>query len=203
MEQEEQMDGEKCASMAADGAGYHGMRSQSADDSSGEPRSFSPDTGAAVITARKPVAYAGFWLRLAAYLIDSLLLGIAVGIFIFMPLLRQGGAGGMSPDNFWAMYTDMSRQGIARRLLVVMAAWLYWALLESSALQATPGKRALGLIVTDLQGRRISFARASGRFFGKAISGFLLMAGYIMAAFTEKKQALHDMLAGCLVLKKI
>ena len=197
------MDGAKYRTMAAEGAGFHGARSQSADDSSGEPGSFAPDTGAAAITARKPVAYAGFWLRLAAYLIDSILLGVAVGIFIFMPLLGQSGAGGISPESFWALYMDTSRQGIARRLLVVMAAWLYWALLESSALQATPGKRMLGLIVTDLQGRRISFARASGRFFGKAISGFLLMAGYIMAGFTEKKQALHDMLAGCLVLKKI
>jgi uncharacterized RDD family membrane protein YckC len=197
------MDCEKCGTVVADGAGFHGARSQSSDDSSGEPDSFAPDAGAAAITARKPVAYAGFWLRLAAYLIDSILLGIAVGIFIFMPLLGQSGAGEMSPESFWALYMDTSRQGIARRLLVVMAAWLYWALLESSALQATPGKRMLGLFVTDLQGRRITFARASGRFFGKAISGFLLMAGYIMAGFTEKKQALHDMLAGCLVLKKI
>ena len=197
------MDCERCGTTAADGDGFHGARSQSSDDSSGEPDSFAPDAGAAAITARKPVAYAGFWLRLAAYLIDSILLGIAVGIFIFMPLLGQSGAGGMSPESFWALYMDTSRQGIARRLLVVMAAWLYWALLESSALQATPGKRMLGLFVTDLQGRRISFARASGRFFGKAISGFLLMAGYIMAGFTEKKQALHDMLAGCLILKKL
>jgi uncharacterized RDD family membrane protein YckC len=197
------MDGAKCRVVAAEGAGFYGVRRQSADDDpSGESEDVSFDTGVAAVTARKPVVYAGFWLRLVAYLIDSLLLGIVVGVFIFMPLIGQGGAGGISPDNFWALYTDTSRQGIARRLLVVMAAWLYWALLESSALQATPGKRALGLIVTDLQGRRISFARASGRFFGKAISGFLLMAGYIMAAFTEKKQALHDMLAGCLVIRK-
>lgn len=197
------MDGAKCRAMTPEGAGFYGARSQSADDDpSGESEGVSFDTGAAAVTARKPVAYAGFWLRLVAYLIDSLLLGIVVGVFIFMPLIGQSGAGGISPDNFWALYTDTSRQGIARRLLVVMAAWLYWALLESSALQATPGKRALGLIVTDLQGRRISFARASGRFFGKGISGLLLMAGYIMAAFTAKKQALHDMIAGCLVIRK-
>jgi len=197
------MDGAKCRAVAAEGAGFYGARSQSADDdTSRESGGVSFDTGAAAIAARKPVAYAGFWLRLVAYLIDSLLLGIVVGVFIFMPLLKQSAAGGISPDNFWALYTDTSRQGIARRLLVVMAAWLYWALLESSALQATPGKRALGIIVTDLQGRRVSFARASGRFFGKAISGFLLMAGYIMAAFTAKKQALHDMIAGCLVIRK-
>jgi uncharacterized RDD family membrane protein YckC len=194
------MDSAKCRAVAADGARFHGARRRSADDDpSGESGGVSFDAGAAAIAARKPMAYAGFWRRLAAYLIDSLLLGILVGVFIFMPLLGQSGGNEMSPESFWAMYTDMSRQGIARRLLVVMAAWLYWALLESSALQATPGKRALGLVVTDLQGRRISFARASGRFF----PGMILWIGFITIAFTEKKQALHDMLAGCLVLKKL
>jgi uncharacterized RDD family membrane protein YckC len=57
--------------------------------------------------------------------------------------------------------------------------------------------------VTDLQGRRITFARASGRFFAKIITGLIpLGIGYIMAGFTEKKQALHDMIASCLVLRK-
>ena len=78
-----------------------------------------------------------------------------------------------------------------------MASWLYWALMESSAWQATLGKKLFGLKVTDLQGRRISFARASGRYFGK-----IVFVGFIMVAFTEKKQALHDMIAGCLVVKK-
>jgi uncharacterized RDD family membrane protein YckC len=62
---------------------------------------------------------------------------------------------------------------------------------------------ALGLTVTDLQGRRVTFARASGRFFSKLITGLIPLAiGYIMAGFTEKKQALHDMIASCLVLRK-
>lgn len=62
---------------------------------------------------------------------------------------------------------------------------------------------ALGLIVTDMQGRRVTFARASGRFFAKIITNLIpLWIGYIMAGFTEKKQALHDMIASCLVLKK-
>ena len=88
-------------------------------------------------------------------------------------------------------------------MLVTMAAWLYWALLESSPWQATLGKKALGLLVTDLQGRRITFARASGRYFGKLLSTIVLGTGYLMAGFTEKKQALHDILAGCLVTRRM
>jgi uncharacterized RDD family membrane protein YckC len=82
--------------------------------------------------------------------------------------------------------------------------WLYYAWMESSEHQATLGKMALGLIVTDLDDRRVSFARATGRFFAKIISGLIPLAiGYIMAGFTEKKQALHDMIASTLVLRKI
>ena len=66
---------------------------------------------------------------------------------------------------------------------------------------ATIGKRVLGLQVVDLSGQRVTFKRATGRFFGKILSSPLCF-GFIMAAFTEKKQALHDILAGCLVIKK-
>ncbi len=74
---------------------------------------------------------------------------------------------------------------------------------KAPAWQGTVGKKILGLRVTDLNGNRVSFGRASGRFFGKIVSGFTLMIGYIMAGFTEKKQALHDMIAGCLVVKSV
>jgi uncharacterized RDD family membrane protein YckC len=80
--------------------------------------------------------------------------------------------------------------------------WLYYAIFESSSWQATLGKKALGLEVTDLAGNRISFGRATGRFFAKIISTLILFIGYIMAGFTEKKQALHDILAGTLVIRK-
>ncbi len=80
--------------------------------------------------------------------------------------------------------------------------WLYFALMESSPRQATLGKQALGIMVTDLAGQRISFARATGRFFAKILSGLILWIGYVMAAFTERKQALHDLLASCLVVAK-
>jgi len=58
---------------------------------------------------------------------------------------------------------------------------------------------ALSMKVTDLQGNRISFARATGRHFAKYISAMILLIGYIMAGFTERKQALHDMITGTLV----
>ena len=74
--------------------------------------------------------------------------------------------------------------------------------MESSVNQGTIGKMALNLKVTDLNGERISFGRATGRFFAKYISSITLLIGYIMAAFTERKQALHDMIAGTYVIKK-
>jgi len=79
---------------------------------------------------------------------------------------------------------------------------LYSTLMESSKLQATVGKLALGLKVTDLQGNKLDFVKALVRNLCKIISNFTLLIGYIMAGFTEKKQALHDMIASTLVLKK-
>jgi uncharacterized RDD family membrane protein YckC len=87
--------------------------------------------------------------------------------------------------------------------ILMIATWLYFAWMESSETQGTLGKMALALIVTDMQGNRISFGRASGRFFAKIITGMVPLAiGYIMAGFTEKKQALHDIIASCLVMRK-
>ncbi len=87
-------------------------------------------------------------------------------------------------------------------LVLIVEIWLYFALMESSKFQGTVGKIAIGIIVTDMEGNRISFARAKGRYFGKILSSLIFMIGFIMAGFTEKKQALHDMLAGTLVWKK-
>jgi len=86
--------------------------------------------------------------------------------------------------------------------LIIVGQWLYYALMESSSRQGTLGKMALRIIVTDLDGKRISFGKASGRYFGKIISGIILYIGFIMIAFTEKKQGLHDMLASTLVVMK-
>ena len=78
--------------------------------------------------------------------------------------------------------------------------WLYFTIMESYSKQATLGKMALGLIVTDMEGRRISLPRATGRHFGKIVSMMTIFIGFILAGITPRKQALHDMIAGCLVM---
>jgi uncharacterized RDD family membrane protein YckC len=91
--------------------------------------------------------------------------------------------------------------GLGLMSVSIIGSWAYYALMESSSMQATLGKKALGMIVTDLEGRRVSLGKATGRFFGKILSGLILGIGYIMIGFTERKQGLHDMLAGTLVYK--
>jgi len=147
------------------------------------------------------VAYAGFWLRVVAYIIDAIILGMA-GVVAFFPLFRAN-IHAFTTQNPWEVYTSMSRPLFAIRLLALMLGWIYYASMESSSWQATLGKKILGLRVTDLAGNRISFSRASGRFFGKILSGMILGIGFLMAGLTARKQALHDILASCLVLRQL
>jgi uncharacterized RDD family membrane protein YckC len=162
------------------------------------------------IAARPQVAYAGFWLRFVAVIIDGIVLWIA-GAVITIPLMGAMGLRTMMRGGFGpygggpATPADMLPfVGMIFRLVLIslVLRWLYYALLESSSWQATLGKKALGLEVTDLEGRRIGFGRATGRTFAKIISAMILYVGFMMAGFTEKKQALHDMIAGCLVVRK-
>ncbi|HTQ60441.1 MAG TPA: RDD family protein [Candidatus Solibacter sp.] len=150
---------------------------------------------------RPRAAYAGFWLRLVAWIIDAIVLGIA-GAGAFFPLFRAN-IHFFAHASPWEVYSSYARPILAIRLLGLMMNWIYYAALESSVWQATIGKKVLGLTVTDLAGNRITFGRASGRFFGMLLSGFILGIGFLMAGFTERKQALHDMIAGCLVIRKI
>lgn len=86
--------------------------------------------------------------------------------------------------------------------LSILGGWLYHAKMESSAWQATLGKKALNLRVTDLNGARVTFNRATGRHFAKLITGLIpLGVGFMLAGLTERRQALHDMIASCLVLR--
>jgi uncharacterized RDD family membrane protein YckC len=155
--------------------------------------------------AAKPqqVHYAGFWLRLVALIIDDIILQFVVGI----PLVGMIGAERIRDLSGLTDPSELAAAMLPTLFLLIVVtlagSWLYFALLESSSWQATPGKKALGLYVTDLEGRRISFGRASIRYFGKIISGLTLGIGYVMAGFTERKQALHDIIAGCLVLRKM
>ena len=158
--------------------------------------------------AASRVEYAGFWLRFLALLIDNVVMGIAF-VLILIPLIFLTGLGGLlsqiHPDeelNDAGIFVLIGLIFLVATVSLVFT-WLYHALMESSEWQATVGKKALGLVVTDMAGQRVSFARSTGRHFGKIITNMVpLFIGYIMAGFTEKKQALHDMLAGCLVLRR-
>lgn len=133
--------------------------------------------------------YAGFWKRLVASMIDQV--SLMAGGFIFGVLagLAYGLCGG-----------DKDGVEALGHIIGISTGWLYFALMESSSRQATLGKMALGIKVTDLSGDGISFGRATGRHFGKIISALTLLVGYLMAGVTRKKQGLHDIVAGCLVV---
>ena len=137
-------------------------------------------------------AHPGFWLRLGAYLIDSVLSAVVILVAAFVFGFTMGASGVDNGDLIESLGS----------IIGIIGVWLYYALFESSSKQATPGKLAFDFVVTDMNGGRISFGRATGRYFGMILSGFMLGAGFIMCAFTEKKQCLHDILAGCLMLKK-
>jgi uncharacterized RDD family membrane protein YckC len=171
--------------------------------------------GAAIPAYAVPAAvpraeYAGFWLRLVAFVIDNVLLGL--GFFlVVIPLLFLTGF-----RTFFDEFDpgeSLNDAGIFMLIVFFFLAatgalaltWLYHALMECSEWQATLGKKALGLVVTDMAGQRVSFGRATGRHFAKIITNlvsFGIGLGYLMAAFTAKKQALHDIIAGCLVLRR-
>lgn len=147
------------------------------------------------------IAYAGFWLRAVAFLIDCFLILLVMGPAVLYLLTKNIGTGASLQKSLAFAYGGTS-QALAINLLIEMAFWLYFATLESSAWQATVGKKVLGLFVTDMKGNRISFLRASGRFLGLSLEHLTFFMGFAMAGFTAKKQALHDIVAGCLVLKK-
>ena len=154
--------------------------------------------------------YAGFWIRFAASLIDGVILGIPFLLVAMVLLFLFGGFGvlvHMNPANQRAMGAlagPMFLVLLAGMIFFLALEWLYFAGMESSERQATFGNALMSLRVTDLQGRRMSFGHATGRFFSKIISGMIPLAiGYIMAGFTARKQALHDMIAGTLVLRNL
>lgn len=144
-----------------------------------------------------PFSYGGFWLRFVGYLIDSVVVAIPAGL--------TGACGGLVMSSFMGERTLSNLYLgalIVGYFLAIAAIWLYFTLMESSSRQGTLGKMALGLVVTDMNGNRISWGKANARYWSKYISSLILMIGYIMAGFTEKKQALHDMIAGTLVMRK-
>lgn len=122
-------------------------------------------------------AYAGFWERFGAAFIDALILGILQFLLSFYVAEWQA------------------------RLANLIFGWLYYAVQESGPMQATVGKRAMGIKVTNMEGGSISFGQATGRHFGKILSAIILLIGYLMMLWDDKRQTLHDKLAGTLVVK--
>jgi len=146
---------------------------------------------------QKSVSYGGFWKRLGAYVIDWILLTI-IGMVVLVVAGMYIASKGFDTENEAAILGAST----AANLVTLAISWLYYAGMESSSKQATVGKLALGMKVTDLKGEKISFLRASVRHFSKILSVLLLFIGFIMIAFTSKKQGLHDMIAGTVIVNK-
>ncbi|HEY6193027.1 MAG TPA: RDD family protein [Bacteroidota bacterium] len=154
--------------------------------------------------------YAGFWKRFVAYLIDKFIFSV-LSLILVLPFVFIIGVGAFTAGEH--SYEDNGSESFAPLmmafigawfmliLLLVVSEWLYFSLMESKK-GATLGKMAMNIRVTDLQGNPISFGRATGRYFGKILSGLILCVGYLMAGWTQQKQALHDILAGSLVVVK-
>jgi uncharacterized RDD family membrane protein YckC len=143
-------------------------------------------------------AFAGFWLRAVAYLIDTVFISLVFGLIAsFYPstFIKFPGAASIS-------LTSLPQLTPIAFAITITATWFYYTMFEASIWQATPGKRVMRLYVADLNGQRVTFARAAARNFAKMISSLTFLVGYLVAGFTEKKQALHDILASCLVLRR-
>lgn len=144
------------------------------------------------------VEYAGFWLRFVAYIIDYL-------VMLVPSVIVQFGLGFVIGATMTGSASQQTIEAVAQLVAGVaglILAWLYYAFMESSEKQATLGKMALGLVVTDTEGGRLSFGRATGRYWGKLLSGLIFGVGYMMAGWTERKQALHDSMANALVVRR-
>jgi uncharacterized RDD family membrane protein YckC len=154
--------------------------------------------------------YAGFWLRFVAAIIDGIILGV-VQWLIILPILGVMGIGmasefqniqpGNEAESLSMVAGLMAVMGLAQLFFFVLQT-LYFSFMESSNLQASVGKLALGLKVTDTNDAKLSFGKALIRNVSKFISMMTMFIGYIIAGFTEKKQALHDLIGGTLVVRK-
>jgi uncharacterized RDD family membrane protein YckC len=158
------------------------------------------------------IEYASVLRRFGAMLIDNLLLSIintviggVIGfVFGFTNAQSLAAAGYRSGSTLSSLPPEVAGPLMDMYVIVFIISfvlmWLYYAAFESSDLMATPGKRALGMKVTDTEGERISFGTATGRFLGRLISSLILGIGFLIAFFTSKHQALHDLIAGTVVV---
>jgi uncharacterized RDD family membrane protein YckC len=135
------------------------------------------------LSAEKKLSYAGFWIRFGAYIVDAILLWI---VQVGMAYAFFGGYNMMVPN-------------YALTGLSIVIGIGYFVAMESSTRQATLGKMAVGVKVGDANGNQISFGNAFGRYLGKIVSALILLIGFMMAGWDDKKQALHDKMAGTYV----
>lgn len=158
--------------------------------------------------------YAGLWLRVLAAIVDLMILGVPLAVFVSFLTVVKG-----RPNPFLNLHPGeppsevISAYGMPSIIVIlcffILGSWFYFAILESSSWQATVGKKLFGLYVTNMIGSRLSFGRTSARFFtGRCLvhipyCGIVyFVVDCVCAGVTSKKQALHDSIAGCLVLKK-
>ena len=138
-------------------------------------------------------SYGGFWKGVIAYLIDAFIIAFPVTM-VFCTVITEV----LKTENVEVTSITVSMP----QVIMLVASWVYFAGLESSAWQATVGKKMLGMQVTDTSDERINFIKATIRYLAKFLSSFFLMIGFIMVAFTAKKQGLHDFIAGTVVLNQ-
>ena len=137
--------------------------------------------------------YAPFSKRFAAFLVDKAILAMIACFFLIPPI-------SFFPRLFFD-HSIFSFLSFGFGSVFLMANWVYFSLFESSSRQATPGKMLMGVFVTDESGQRISFVRSLLRTVTKMISAMFCWLGYLLALFTGRSQALHDLLASTLVLQ--
>ncbi len=168
----------------------------------------------APVYARAPQQYGGFWIRFVAYIVDGLIIGIPMSVIVGI-VIAVFGAGSLAtlsslpnnpdPEQVRTQVIPLVIAFLGAYALFIAGSivitWLYFAMMESSERQATFGKAIFNMRVTDANGNRLSFAHASGRFFAKIINNMTCGIGWILAGFTEKKQGLHDLIAGTVVIR--
>jgi len=141
--------------------------------------------------AGEDLAYAGFWVRFGAAVLDGFILALPAFVVIGVLAAALGRA------------EDAAVTVLLAYVVPILAAWLYFAGMESGARGATLGKRAFHLQVLGADRReRIGFGRASARFFGRYLSMLVLYVGYLMQPFTARRQALHDLVSGTVVVSR-
>jgi uncharacterized RDD family membrane protein YckC len=158
--------------------------------------------------------HAGFWIRCAAAIIDLILLGIPLAVFVSFLSVAMG----ISTAFLELRPGEPPREILTRfgptflfisLCFFVVMGWIYFASFESSRRRATLGKQLFGLYVADMRGNRVGFWRASGRFAsGRLLAHVPVLGSYYFAVdcvcvgVTPSKRAIHDILSGCLVLRE-